>query len=116
MKERLFTVRFKLSDGSASITAYDRGQMLGAHHTKLFCRLSWNGRVLFPESYFYVGIPGHQAVDGKYARETVTSLFCLKPGDTDSEFFADYTTEQIAWVKSHGDELSLEKEARWGSE
>ena len=31
----------------------------------------------------------------------------VKPGDTDREHFEDYTLEQLAFVKSHGDYLSI---------
>jgi hypothetical protein len=31
----------------------------------------------------------------------------LQPGDTDDEYFADYTPAQLAWVKARGEELGL---------
>lgn len=41
-------------------------------------------------------------------------LFALKPGDTDSDFFADYTPEQLDWVTANGEELSLIALDRYG--
>ena len=35
------------------------------------------------------------------------SFLSLQPGDTDDEYFEDYTPEQLAWAEEHGEELSF---------
>jgi hypothetical protein len=37
----------------------------------------------------------------------------MRPGDTDRDYFADYTPEQLAWAEQHGEALSIEREARY---
>lgn len=39
--------------------------------------------------------------------ENAVFFMSLQPGDTDDEFFEDYTPEQLAFVKEHGEDLSL---------
>lgn len=43
-------------------------------------------------------------------RETLAAVLCfcsLKPGDTDSEFFADYSERQLEWCQEWGETLGL---------
>ena len=54
--------------------------------------------------------------DGKQARRGVLSHVAMKPGDTDREFFKDYTPEQIEFVERYGEELSLVAMDRYGEE
>lgn len=117
MNDRLFSVRFKLSTGNVSITAYDHGDPVGpyGHHT-IHCKLSVNGRELFQPEGFYVGIPAGKCIDTDYAQETAVALFCLKPGDTDSDFFKYYTPAQLEWVTANGEELNMLKCERFGGD
>ena len=121
MKDRLFSLRFKLRDGKVSITAYDCGQTYQGGRTKIFCQLNWTpvtGKAsrLFPLHDFYVGVGMGQTDDGDSAKESAVSLFCLKPGDTDDDFFKDYTPEQLEWVTSYGEELYMAKLDRFGDD
>lgn len=119
---KLFTLHVKLSDGTAIMTAWDAG-MMPPNHTKLDCELRWKpktaGRhdkseVIFPRGATYCGVPGHQTIDGKAARELVCSLFAMKSGDTDPDYFESYTDRQMEWADRYGEELSLEAFARYG--
>lgn len=110
----VFTLRVKLSGVTLSIRVYE-GPFSAPNHTTLFCEGRVNGQELFPRESFYVGVPGHSAIDGKFAKELVLSLFAMKPGDTDAEFFEHYTADQLAFVEAHGEELSIIKEERYGS-
>jgi hypothetical protein len=83
-------------------------------HTTLYCSLTFNGWTGFPRESFYVGIPHGHGLDGDYAKAAVMGLFALKPGDTDDEFFADYTPEQLAFVERYGEELSIVARERYG--
>ncbi len=115
MADLLFTLRVRLSGGTAVIKAYDAG-FRPPNHTRLDCELRWNGKIVFPVGATYCGIPGQYSIDGINAKECVMDLFCLKPGDTDSEYFESYTPEQLAWVEEHGEELSCERQARYCDE
>jgi len=47
-----------------------------------------------------LGIPAHQAADGPEAATALLSFLTVQPGDTDAEYFDDYTAEQLDWVNS----------------
>lgn len=119
----LFTMRIYVNarlgqrGNLVTIRAFE-GPHVEPNHTRLWCEL-WQGspskrrKPLFPRDDFYVGIPAHETIDGRSARECVLSLFCLKPGDTDSDFFAHYTPEQLTFVKAHGEELDMVRCSRF---
>lgn len=111
--EPLFVIRGRLGDGSWFAVRAWQGPQRG-NHTTLFCELRTKAGVLFPRESSYVGIPGHQTIDGRAAKESALALFCLKPGDTDADFFADYTENQLDFVSRYGEELSLWKAERYG--
>lgn len=121
-KAPVFTLRVRLPvKGSVYIRAYEGPVCSRYGHTRLFCELSsfnpagmglWTK--LFPRSDFYVGIPSHQCIDSDDAKECVLSLFALKPGDTDDEFFEHYTPEQLAFVEENGEWLSYVAGERYG--
>jgi hypothetical protein len=37
----------------------------------------------------------------------------MKPGDTDPDYFKDYTPEQIAFVEKYGEELDCVRQFRY---
>lgn len=84
-------------------------------HTTLHLQASFQGQELWKRGSTSVGIPAHQCIDGKEAKECALSLFALKPGDTDEEFFAEYTPEQLAFVENHGETISMIAEDRYGA-
>ena len=49
--------------------------------------------------------------DSPEAAGGLLGFLCLKPGDTDADYFKDYTPEQLRFVEQHGDELYM-----WGDE
>lgn len=118
----LFGMRVKLSGGVAMIRAWDGHQIGPYGHTRIDCELQWRGtglanyRTIFPRGALYCGVPGHQSIDGPQARALVLSLFAMKPGDADAEYFEGYTAEQLAWADAHGDDLSCERMARFGED
>lgn len=117
-KHPVFTLRVTLSGGQRlTIRAFEGP--VGIHgHTTLYCELRQGSMQrksppLFPRECFHVGVPAHQTIDGLDARELVLSLFAMKPGDADDEFFADYTPEQLAFVEAFGEELDFERGRRY---
>lgn len=111
----LFTIRFKLSTGWVTMRAWEGGRE-EPNHTRLICEMSQNGKVIFEKGQAWCGIPGHQSIDGLAAKECVASLFAMKPGDTDRDYFEGYTPEQLAWAEQNGEELSMLKSDRYCDE
>lgn len=70
------------------------------------------GKVLFSGSDF-AGSPGH-AIDSDETMEGLMGFLTLRPGDTDREYFADYTREQLRFCDNHAEALAMEVERRFG--
>lgn len=112
MSDLLFTLRVRLRHGMAVIRAWEAG-FQHPNHTRLDAELRHNGKTIFPRGATYCGIPGQFAIDGIDAKECVLSLFCMKPGDTDSEYFDSYTQEQLDWVAENADDLDMIRSIRY---
>lgn len=56
------------------------------------------------------------AIDSDESLAGLISFLCLQPGDTDSEYFKDYSQEQIAFAHEHGTALLIEAEHMLGEE
>jgi hypothetical protein len=70
--------------------------------------------VLFSALTAEVCAYGHHSVDGDDAVKNVMGWITLKPGDTDSEFFANYTPEQLEFAAAHAETLDMEVMCRFG--
>lgn len=101
----LFKLRFRLSSGLVTITAWEGTGF------DIDCELRQGGKVIFARGDTWCAMPG--CIDGIEAKELVTSCFTIKPGDTDPEYFASYTPDQLAWVTRNGEELDVLKQDRW---
>lgn len=95
------------------IRAYDDLVPLwdSAGRIRLTCEVRHDGVVVFPKGQLTCAV--HGTSDGIEAKELVMALVAMRPGDTDADYFADYTPEQLAWVTEHGEALSMEREARY---
>jgi predicted RNA-binding Zn-ribbon protein involved in translation (DUF1610 family) len=60
----------------------------------------------------YHGSPGH-GDDSDQNVEGLMGFLTLRPGDTDEEYFASYTPEQLAFAASHAEALSGEVSFRF---
>jgi hypothetical protein len=112
-----FTLRVKLSDGMCVIRAFDGGNgLLGGYRIDVEVRM--NGKIIFPIGATYCSTPacGGMSVDGVHAKDLVMSLVAMKLGDTDDEYFASYTSEQLAWAERYGEELDCERQTRYCDE
>ena len=56
------------------------------------------------------------AVDSDAAVADLMGFLTLKPGDTDTEYFAGYTPEQLIYCRQHAEALSCEVDRRFGRE
>lgn len=56
--------------------------------------------------------PSH-AIDSDEMVESLMSFLTLKPGDTDPDYFKDYTAEQLHYCSEYAESLQLEVMARY---
>lgn len=97
-----------------SIRAYDDLGWDSAGRVKLAVEVRHGSTVVFPKGQLTCA--PHGTSDGIAAKELVMSLVAMRPGDTDADYFRDYTPEQLAWCQAHGEALSIEREARYCDE
>lgn len=123
----LFELRVRLapdfgeSAKYATIRAFEAPLSKQAHrftsgHTTIELELVCGGLRLWPRGSTTVGTPAHVSIDGKEAKALALSLFELKPGDTDADFFADYTPEQLAFVERYSDSFWCARAERFGED
>jgi hypothetical protein len=114
MATELFVLHFHLSTGPVTITAWDGERTDSEYgHRRIDAELSQNGHVVFPRGATYCAVPSGTALDKSDARELVGSLFAMRPGDTDDDYFDSYTPEQLAWAEANGEWLGCEVQARF---
>ena len=63
----------------------------------------------------YSPSPMH-SIDGDDAVEGLMGFLTLRPGDTDPDYFAGYTPEQMAFCEQHAEALSCDAMFRFGKE
>ncbi len=54
------------------------------------------------------------AIDSDEAVAGIMGFLTLRPGDTDRDYFADYTEEQMAYCLEHGEALACAVSGRFG--
>ncbi len=54
------------------------------------------------------------AIDSDETVESLMGFLTLRPGDTDAEYFADHTPEQLRFCEQHAEALGSEVETRFG--
>lgn len=54
--------------------------------------------------------------DGDDAKRYALTFAGMKPGDTEADFFDDYTPAQLLWAKDHGDDLTMIAYDRYGED
>jgi hypothetical protein len=114
-RDVLFVLRYRLSGGTLTITAADGYHVGPMGHARIDGRAVWNGRELFAYGDTYCAVSSGTTLDGRAARELVSSLIAMRPGDTDAEYFAGYTAAQLAWASAYGEELSCLAADRYGA-
>lgn len=105
-----FTLRIPdESGGRILITVWDD------RFPRLDVEVRHKGRVVFPRGAIWCGMPrcGPQASDGTQARELVCDLVAMRPGDTDDDYFEDYSADQITWVERYSDEIRMVAQDRY---
>lgn len=85
----------------------DRGQEYVAY------RLNMGRACTLFEGSDYSPSPGW-AIDSDASVACLMSFLTLKPGDTDDEYFAEYTPQQLDYCAKHAEMLSLASIDRFG--
>jgi hypothetical protein len=85
------------------LTIWDTGRMRGPGHCALGYRLTRNGRAIF-EAEDFGSSPMH-AIDSDDTVAALMSFLTLRPGDTDAEYFTDYTPAQMDFCEQHAEAL-----------
>lgn len=124
----IFQLHYHLSDDSTlDIDAIHTGQFddrgtskitIRATHTRWKAQDSSDnkGRVIeiwSPGQTWCNPSPMH-ADDSNEVKSLVTSLVSIKPGDTDSGYFSNYTPEQLAFCQSYGEEIECLRYTEYG--
>ncbi len=124
----LFTLRVGLTNpiygnAIATIRAFD------AHHTsrdtghmridvEVILTETVNAKrtrtVVFPRGQLYCAVNRWTAIDSDAAKALVLSLVGMKKGDTDAEYFADYSPEQLTFASEYGDTIAVTGNDRYG--
>lgn len=99
-------VRFKTWTGARfTLTTWDTNRTIHGKYC-LGYRLNMNGKTLFEGEDF--GCAPSHAVDSDAAVEGIMSFLTLRPGDTDKEYFEDYTPAQLEFCSQHAEALKCE--------
>jgi hypothetical protein len=118
--EKVRTVRFrpylKGKGPSFTLHLYDVNASDDAGRYGVGYRLMMGRKVIF-ECLDSKGCPyGHHSVDGDKAVRNVMGWLTLKPGDTDADYFAAYSPEQLDFCRSYAEALQLEVMHRFGED
>lgn len=108
----LFELRVKarIDRPCVIIRAYDRPQSPGdksTGHNPIDIEVTQAGKTIFARGQLYCAVNRWTTTDGIAARELVLSTVAMKPGDTDADYFADYSPEQLNWAREHGEYLDM---------
>lgn len=111
--DHLFTLRVMTRNGQIIIKAYDGNAPMSATHHRIEVEVRQAGNTIFERGQLYCGLPTHRCIDSLEAKELVLSLVAMQPGDTDSDYFVEYTSDQLDWAGTYGDLLTCEREVRY---
>lgn len=93
-KELIRTLRLN----GTTLRIYDNFSFSHGGRYNLAYEFKVGRKVIFSGSDFCAS-PLH-AVDSLATAYSLLSFLCLRPGDTDKEYFEEYTKEQMEWAKS----------------
>lgn len=120
-EDRLFTLRYRLGHGgrcTVTIHAFHTGcyEPRGTSRIALRVLLRADGRtrVIFPTGQLWYSPGPMHSDDGRESRRVATDMVGMRKGDTDAEYFAGYTEEQLDFADRFGEELTMLAEERYG--
>lgn len=97
-------IRTRTAGGIVTVSIYDAGPVeAGRHQIGYVCERDHTEIFRGAD----IGIPAGRAVDSDYVVAAVTDFLSLQSGDTDPEFFDDYSEAQRDFAAACGEELAL---------
>ena len=96
-----------------TLTTYDAGRRYDGKNGLAYTLRS-EGKTIFEGDDF--GCSPFDAIDSDGAIADLMGFLTLRPGDTDSEYFDNYTAEQLAFCSAHAEALSCEVYSRFGED
>lgn len=114
----LFTLRVRVRTDRPTIVihAFDGNHVGEYGHSRIDVEVRMGGKTIFARGDTYCAVPAGTTLDGIKAKDLVMSLVAMMPGDTDDEYFASYTPEQLAFAEEYGDFLDCERQLRYCDE
>lgn len=85
-----------------------------AGRVRITCEVVQGGQIIFPKGQLYCAL--HGSSDSDDAKKLVLSLVAMRPGDTDADYFTDYTPAQLAWAVVNGETLTMVAYDRYGED
>ena len=94
------------------LTVWDTHRRCETGQSLLGYRLRAEGKTLFGGED--LGCSPMHAIDSDECMASLMSFLTLQPGDTDPDYFADYTPAQLEFCDQHAEALSAEVNSRFG--
>jgi hypothetical protein len=116
MLDHLFTLRVAVRRGAplVIIRAFDANhEDPQTGHRRIDVDVRMGGEIIFPRGSTWCAVNRWTSIDGIEAKELVLSLVGMRPGDTDRDYFASYTPEQLAFAEEYGEELTMARLDRY---
>lgn len=89
-------------------------KMYETDSTDIAYRLTQDGKELFKGRQYRVG--AGTCADSDDSVRGLMGFLTLRPGDTDRDYFDDYTPEQMAFAKGDAEELGMIVRGRYGDD
>lgn len=99
-----------------TLQTYDTGRCNGTHSTigyVLSMKAPGKPRTVIFEGEDY-GVPSCESIDSDDALRGLLVFLTLRPGDTDAEYFEDYTDAQRDYCDAHAEALAMASYDRFG--
>lgn len=96
------------------IHAFDANDTDSTGHSRINVEVRLNGKTIIHKGCTtWCGVSAGTSLDGIAAKELVLSLVAMKPGDTDEDYFGNYTPVQLDFAETYSDDLTMARLARY---
>lgn len=103
----------RLRDGNKCLLGYTLTMLDSINYAKAGTRYVKRDVLFHGEDF---GCSPLHAIDGNDAVVGLMTFLTLRPGDTDSDYFANYTPVQLEYCSQHAEALYCEVQARFCDE
>lgn len=98
VKQGEFMKQYRYCNKQVSLSLYDTGKTDNYGKTNIGYRLTVKGKVIFQSKDFHCSCL--VAIDSRECADELMGFLTLKKGDTDKEYFDEYTPAQLEWSES----------------